>query len=80
MTGKLFMASLMFLASSAAHAGSGGWTHESHQISNEVAIDVYHRAPYALTGTTAEPAGRSSGEWARETRQLPKTTLDVYRR
>ena len=86
MSGKLFIASLTLLVAGAAYARPsdmkpGEWTRETRQV-GRVVIDVYHRAPYALTGTMAEPARRSpAGEWVRETRQLgSKVTIDVYRR
>lgn len=78
MSGKLFIASSIVLATSVAYA-SPEWTRETRRLP-KVTVDVYHRTPYALTGTMAEPARRSSGEWTRETRQLPKVTIDVYRR
>jgi hypothetical protein len=81
MSSKLFIASLMFLSASAVYASSGEWTHETRQVGNKVSIDVYHRTPYALTGSMAqEPARRSSGEWTHETRQVGRNTIDVYRR
>ena len=81
MSGKLFVASLVLLASGAAYASTGDWTHETRQVGNKVSIDVYHRTPYALTGKMAEPAPRSSGEWTHESRQVGnKVTIDVYRR
>jgi len=87
MSGKLFIASLTFLAASAAYASpsdmksNGEWTRETRQV-GRVTIDVYHRAPHALTGSIApEPARRSpAGEWTRETRQVGRNTIDVYRR
>ena len=81
MSGKLFIASMMLLASTAAYASPGDWTRETRQVGNKVSIDVYHRTPYALTGKVAEPARRSSSEWTRETRQLGnKVSIDVYSR
>lgn len=61
----------------------GGWSRETRQLgNNKVTIDVYRRAPYALTGGMQEKeTGKSSGGWTRETRQLGnKVTIDVYRR
>lgn len=86
MSGKLFIASLTFLAASAAYArpsdmkSNGEWTRETRQV-GRVSIDVYHRTPFALTGRMAEPARRSpAGEWTREARQVGRNTIDVYRR
>jgi hypothetical protein len=87
MSGKLIIASFTLLAASAAYGSpsdmkaNGEWTRKTRQV-GRVAIDVYHRTPYALTGSMAsEPARRSSGELTRETRQLGnKVTIDVYRR
>ncbi len=89
MSGKIF-ASLICMTLLAAGAGDarpsdmkpGDWTRETRQVGNKVTIDVYHRAPYALTGTMVEPARRSRADKrVRETRHLGnKVTLDVYRR
>jgi hypothetical protein len=89
MSGKLFIASLTLFAATAAYASPsdmkpGEWTKETRQVGNKVSIDVYHRAPYAITGRmdTTQRARRSSdGGWTHETRQVGnKATIDVYRR
>lgn len=59
----------------------GGWSRETRQAGSKVTVDVYHRAPYALTGGMPEKETRKSGPWMRETRQVGgKVTVDVYRR
>ena len=61
----------------------GGWSRETRQLgNNKVTIDVYRRAPYALTGGMQErETKKPSGRWTRETRQLGnKVTIDVYQR
>jgi hypothetical protein len=87
MSGKLFIAGFVALiAVASAHAGPatvtpGTWTRETRLVGNRVTVDVFHRAPYALTGGTREPETRGTpGPWTRETRHVGRLTIDVYRR
>ena len=70
------------LVSATAYAGPAReWARETRQLGNKVTIDVYRRAPYALTGDVPATTSAPSGKVTRETRQLGnKVTIDVYRR
>jgi hypothetical protein len=65
---------------SPSQAKPGEWTRETRQVGNKVTIDVYRRAPYALTGDASVATPAPSGKCAVETRRVGnKVTLNVYR-
>jgi hypothetical protein len=60
----------------------GEWSRETRQIGNKVTIDVFQRAPYALTGNLPETgASKPSHGWTHEARQVGnKVTIEAFSR
>jgi hypothetical protein len=61
----------------------GTVTLETRQLGNgKATFEVFHNAPYALTGGMGESHGHTiaSGEWKRETRWVGRNVVDSYSR
>jgi hypothetical protein len=67
----------------AASSPAPGTTHvETRQLGGRVTFDVFHTAPYALTGGTGDSRARtlSTGAWTRETQWVGRNLIDSYSR
>jgi hypothetical protein len=67
----------------AASSPAPGTTHvETRQLGGRVTFDVFHTAPYALTGGMGDSRGRtlSTGECTRETQWVGRNRIDSYSR